>query len=809
MNQTTFGQKVFSRPMATVAEYYARHLNDKAHAFLEKNCLSACEELGVGFADRTLGKQMLSKQYKFGREVRKKLTRLGILKSSGHEAFRGFVTVPLTDDRGNTTGIFGLRVDSHGKNQPDLTIGAGIFNHRALTAFHEIIICDSVLAAWTFHAAGHSNAVAIVGLDWSRAWFQGVQRVLLAGSLSPSDFAMDGIEHMRIHFPEGMTVHEYAVLNRRVPDALGRRIRAASIPSDDTSCQSTNSPVARPSNQEKPAIPSATPVPVPLDDIDVSHSETEVTLHVESRRWRVRGLDRNTTNGVMRVNLLVFNDRNERFHVDSLDLYHSRSRRVYLKEASEETAISEFDLRSDLGRVLLKLEQIQAEQRANRKAEKQPVEINDAQRDRAMDLLKDEHLLDRILRDFESCGIVGERAGKLAGYLAVTSRLLDKPLGLIIQSPSAAGKSTLADSILKFMPPEEQFACSAMTSQSLYYLGEQNLKHKILSVAEEEGMRNTAYQLKLLQSEGHLSLVSTTKESGTGRTATERYEVDGPVALVMTTTKLDVDPELLNRCLVIAIDESATQTRAIFAQQRFAETLEGWEQQFHARRIREQHQNAQRCLRPFPVVNPYADQLGFIARQTRHRRDHQKYLTLIKTVALLHQYQREIKQTMIDGKSIDYIEVTPQDISMANALADQTLRRSIDELAEPTRRLLAELCRWISDRTDTGRSSLQEVVFTRREAREALGWTATQLNQHIERLCRDEYVVRHAGGSGKLCRYSLLYNGLGVENQETSTGLVDTLSLKQPTRPKSTAPNLSGGFRSPFGLSNPTQVVSQ
>ena len=93
-----------------------------------------------------------------------------------------------------------------------------------------------------------------------------------------------------------------------------------------------------------------------------------------------------------------------------------------------------------------------------------------------MELLCDERLLDRILDDFDTCGIVGERTGKLLGYLAATSRLLDKPLGLIIQSSSAAGKSSLAEAILNFMPPEQCFTCSAMTSQSLYYLGNENLQ---------------------------------------------------------------------------------------------------------------------------------------------------------------------------------------------------------------------------------------------------------------------------------------------------------------------------------------------
>ena len=40
------------------------------------------------------------------------------------------------------------------------------------------------------------------------------------------------------------------------------------------------------------------------------------------------------------------------------------------------------------------------------------------------------------------------------------------------------------------------------------------------------------------------------------------------------------------------------------------------------------------------MVNPYANRLTFLDDRTRTRRDHEKYLTLIDTIALLHQYQR-------------------------------------------------------------------------------------------------------------------------------------------------------------------------
>ena len=61
------------------------------------------------------------------------------------------------------------------------------------------------------------------------------------------------------------------------------------------------------------------------------------------------------------------------------------------------------------------------------------------------------------------------------------------------QSTSAAGKSMLMESILAFTPEEERIKYSAMTGQSLYYLGETNLKNKILAIVEEEGAEKASY----------------------------------------------------------------------------------------------------------------------------------------------------------------------------------------------------------------------------------------------------------------------------------------------------------------------------
>ena len=215
-----------------------------------------------------------------------------------------------------------------------------------------------------------------------------------------------------------------------------------------------------------------------------------------------------------------------------------------------------------------------------------------------------------------------------------------------------------------------------MTGQSLFYMGETNLKHKILAIAEEAGVEQASYALKLLQSDGKLNIASTGKDATTGKLVTHEYSVEGPVMLFLTTTAIDIDEELLNRCIVLSVNESRQQTEAIHQRQRLGQTLTGLLADTKRTDITNLHANAQRLLEPLHVVNPYAEQLTFLSSSTRTRRDHMKYLSLISSIALLHQYQREIKQVAHNNQIIRYIEATLEDIAWANELAHEEIGRA-------------------------------------------------------------------------------------------------------------------------------------
>ena len=140
--------------------------------------------------------------------------------------------------------------------------------------------------------------------------------------------------------------------------------------------------------------------------------------------------------------------------------------------------------------------------------------------------------------------------------------------------------------------------------------------------------------MKLLQSEGELTIASTGKDPATGKMVTQEYHVEGPVMIFLTTTAIDLDEELQNRCLTLAVDESAEQTGRIHRVQRERRTLAGLIAREERKDLLKKLRNAQRLLQPVDVLNPYAPSLTFATGRTRNRRDHEKYLTLIDAIAL-------------------------------------------------------------------------------------------------------------------------------------------------------------------------------
>jgi hypothetical protein len=170
--------------------------------------------------------------------------------------------------------------------------------------------------------------------------------------------------------------------------------------------------------------------------------------------------------------------------------------------------------------------------------------------------------------------------------------------------------------------------------------------------------------------------------------------------------------------------------------------------------------------------------LTFLDDRTRTRRDHEKYLTLIDVIALLHQHQREVKTAHVAGRSVEYIEATLADIEAANAIAHEVLGRSLDELPPQTRRVLAALGQLVDALAKEQATPRAEVRFTRSQVRAHTSLSDTQCRLHLDRLAELEYLLTHRGQRGQSYVYELLHDAPAGSHLPHLAGLIDVDALK-------------------------------
>lgn len=797
--------------LGKVADFYHRtFLNEPAAMkYLQSRACfhpEAAKTFRLGFANRTLGYRVPPQETAAGRELKARLQQLGVLRPTGHEHLNGCVVFPIP------ACVPGLPAEASAKEGQPLPIvqlygrrlalaanprhlylagpQRGVWNVAGLSPGGDWFVGEALLDALTLWCHGWRSVTASYGVHgWTAEHMALVAerrpgRVVLcydgdtAGNAQAEalakELAAQGVAVWRAALPDGKDINDVASQSDDPAKALRAVIDGAKKIGGPVVVASPEMPPRAPSSLAAKAAKKEAADNAPGDAVTVGkHEPEETVLTIADRSYRVRGLSKNTGYEALKVSLRIACEGS--WHLDTLDLAQAKQRAAFVAAAAEETGLKPEILKRDLGRVLMKLEDLQEERLRAQVAPDAPPPLSLQLRAAAEALLRNPRLWERIGEDAAACGIAGERSNVRLGYLGAVSRLLARPLAIIVQSSSAAGKTTLMDAILAFVPPERRIKYSAMTGQSLFYMGGVDLRHKILAIVEEAGAEKASYALKLLQSEGELRIASTGKDPHSGRMETQEYHVEGPTMIFLTTTSHELDEELQNRCLVLTVDESREQTERIHALQREARTAAGLARRARRDELLEVHRAAQSLLEPLPVFNPFAEKLRFLSTHLRTRRDHEKYLLLIDALALLLQHQRERRQ--IAGR--EHIVANLDDIARANELAHEVLGRGLDDLPPQTRRLLGLIQQMERER---GGEADAAGGWRRRDLRAFTGWSDTAVKVHLARLVDLEYVLAQRDpGHAQGLVYELMFDGDPAAAQPHLSGLLDVEALRNAT----------------------------
>ena len=147
-----------------------------------------------------------------------------------------------------------------------------------------------------------------------------------------------------------------------------------------------------------------------------------------------------------------------------------------------------------------------------------------------------------------------------------------------------------------------------------------------------------------------------------------------------------------------------------------------------------QIQNMQRMLKPIKIINPYAPELKLPDYIFKPLRTNTHYLTLIRSITYLHQYQLPIKKTK---NGTEYIETTLEHIAIANELSKELLLRKSDELGGQLRNFFEELKRHCKSQEKQG--------FFAKEIRIKYRYHPQKLKRYLDDLEHRSYIKKIGG----------------------------------------------------------------
>jgi hypothetical protein len=741
--------------LARVVDHYHRTFCERedAQAYLSKRGLTDADllrALKVGYADGSLLKTLP----KTG-DVRDQLVHLGVVTPEGRELLGGCVIVPIPDPlTGQWANLYGrgLRTPRHCYLPGPLR---GVLNFQAARLSQEVILTESVLDAVSFLQAGVSLAIPIYGtngftpdhLDTLKR--EGVTRVILAlDNDDPGRRATDALKEklasagisVRVAFyPSGIKDANELLVSRNGDAGLVFRKLL-----DDAEPRAS-APGLAPAGPDAGSGPGETPSPLAAPAVApaprsaaVAREDGQLVLKDGDVVYQARAYPAM----LGRLRATVKAARGSAFHVDTLDLYASRSRAEFGKRAAKALTVEASGVEAALLQLVVEAEKAEKDNDAG-ESSTGPPPMSASDRDEALAFLRRPDLLDHVAADVDSLGFVGEDTNKRLLYLVAVSRKLDDPLSAIVMSQSGAGKSGLTEVIEKLTPPEDVVLLTRLTPQSLYYTEPGFLDRKLVIVEERYGSAEADYSIRVLQSRKKLIAAAPIKDPQTGNLKTRVFTVEARAAFIEATTASSVNHENATRCFELMMDETPEQTRRVHDRQRLLRTERGLKLRQEAEAIVRRHWNAQRLLDPLPVVIPFADRLTFPSSWMRTRRDHARFLNLIEVSAFLHQHQRE-------RSSAGAIVAALADYAAAYALAGEVLQETLSDVRKPLREAYERIRELCAERDGS---------VSRREIREALAVPDSTVRRWLAELVELEYLAATdggRGGAGKSTRYQLV-----------------------------------------------------
>ena len=353
--------------------------------------------------------------------------------------------------------------------------------------------------------------------------------------------------------------------------------------------------------------------------------------------------------------------------------------------------------------------------------------------DAALALLRDDHLMDRLLTDMERLGWVGEPETKAIVLLSAISRLAPDPVWIALTATLVSERFPALGILAAITPPEHCIQVARLSDTALHHTDANALRHTVLLLDDATALSPAvATALRVLRSRGSLTASVVERDPLQGVMRTRFTQARGPVA-VITAAVGQLPDALAPHLFVVPVDESAEQADRVLAARRRHAAMPGTSQMDE---ITTRLRQAQCLLEARPVIVPDMERVAIPPRLARNRTLQDALFGLITASALLHQYQRPF----VDG----HVVATTTDIDLATRLVTSVALRMHDGLSLRAQRLLTAL-----------RAAKVE-TFTMEHATALPDWPRSTARRAIDDLIDADYAVALRGRQGQARSYRLL-----------------------------------------------------
>jgi hypothetical protein len=283
-------------------------------------------------------------------------------------------------------------------------------------------------------------------------------------------------------------------------------------------------------------------------------------------------------------------------------------------------------------------------------------------------------------------GLVGEEKAALVVLIIVVSRLLKRPLNLMLKGRSASGKNFAVRKVLSLVPRTAVIEITSSSARAWNY-AEDAFCHRVVLLQERNEASGAVHPMRLLISEGQLVRIVTVRENG--RWVTKRFVSRGPIASISTTTKDRLEPDDESRSISVWMDESEAQTARIVHAYGHGCRLPAFER-LAWREIHNLLQQRSRCRIILPAwLSSLAD--GVYTKDLKVRRYYPAFVEACRTVALMRSFQKGTSTSAIAPVTVDFVDVAITASIMGDVSAE-SIHKSEGQVAE-TRKIVEQITR--------------------------------------------------------------------------------------------------------------------